>query len=491
MEKNTARARLEKHLYDGSFTYLAPTDLGDYEALNKFVEVFRELTRDFPNDPEVKDFSIFFRNDDLLDHALKTLCKGSTDRREHLKAILDRHEAFAPERTQKVAVVRNWFLEKYPNFPRTQTPKALREILELLEDYALRAPELQALYPPKAFVNPNAKTELPRQLSQALFECCKYWIPTEILHLSEKYLRIGPGGMTLGEFLYFWDKKKISDSDKFSDFENSVRSRENEFNLWKISITSENKSSNNVIKSNDSISEDPILTQVNEQHFDLSNEFDNLKLELSQLEDEEKKTSMEVLELTQLFTNAVKSMENLSDKKELALAGHDNVKRQAELKNDAEKRLRIIQKDLQQKRNLIEENKKLTKLLEILSEDRKTLNEYKNLRERVEKSNIWMEKVRLFFINLEEVSVENLTKQQDILNQLKQAGIEPGLEDFLRLSNQKIDGIVRKAKIELDSDAAFIDPSVRRAVLIALNANAEMRKQVNRTARLFLEETLT
>ena len=102
-----------------------------------------------------------------------------------------------------------------------------------------------------------------------------------------------------------------------------------------------------------------------------------------------------------------------------------------------------------------------------------------------------MEKVRVFFINLEEVSVENLAKQQDILNQLKQAGIEPGLEDFLRLSNQKIDGIVRKAKIELDSDAAFIDSSVRRAVLIALNANAEMRKQVNRTARLFLDETLT
>ena len=257
---------------------------------------------------------------------------------------------------------------------------------------------------------------------------------------------------------------------------------------------------------------DPLLKEVDAQIQLLSNELYSLREQEIRLSADESHARSQVEELSGLLSATKNSVQSLwsklesveapmemagisglrgnSDKRELALAGEDNVRRQVELLAESNTRLSRLESKLSALKNQIAEKQGLLTILNVLREDRKTLNNSENLRERVEKARAWGKSAKGFFDELEKSSITSLASQKDIQNQIKKSrnGTEPGLEDFIRLSNQRIESVLFRAENDLNSreDGTLADSGIREVVISGLRENAKMRLELNRVAGLAL-----
>jgi len=247
------------------------------------------------------------------------------------------------------------------------------------------------------------------------------------------------------------------------------------------------------------------LTQINllkdEEQLLLSDE-DNLKLQVEEVKILFKQTTASTtnlwnqsglssgsLHILPKDNAAPRLIRQQSEKLDLTLAAEKNVRRQIEVLSSLESHLKQVQTRLSEVRNQIVEKTELVSTLVSLKEDRKVLSVTQSMVYRSQSVKKWVEEVRELYDDLAHSSVETLASKHDLISQFEDGrlGHQPGLEDYLKKSSQRISKVLERARVVFDSKKDFVDPAIEQLMLSVLKDNARLRQDLNRITSLALQ----
>jgi hypothetical protein len=178
-----------------------------------------------------------------------------------------------------------------------------------------------------------------------------------------------------------------------------------------------------------------------------------------------------------------------AEKKYLALAGEQNIQRQLAMLTESQSQLNAIRVKLEICRKTFSEKQSLLSVLKTLVEDRRALYSASEIKDRAKIIKEWAESIEHLFEELHGTSVQRLCSNSDVKTMLhsRANGSTPGLNDYVKLSQRKIDQIMSQMSRRIPSDQGLVEPTLRQTIIHALEENARLRREVNRISSISLQ----